>query len=337
MVNGSILLLAGIAILTIVSCIHSTDPVLDDPNGDDTTRTEMKSFVLAGNYLNTTGSNPEFQVAETSSDSAVHFDGSPNVNYNDIQRKVTIRLNNVSISTEDRNYAIDSVAVEERVDGTWTRFSEFETEMETVSRVAVILVLDVSSSLGNDFAKVQEYATEFVNIIAENQQNAQIGIVNFATEVDFQNITANYESLREYISQLEQGEYTALYDAMDRGINLLGESDFNAKVLVTFTDGRDNYSSTTPDSLRQLLTSSNVKSFTMGLEGKGGVEGHILEDLAVNGRYQLTRSIGDVQEAFQAFGEEISKAYRISYIRNDQVIAEPRLIRFLLMDFTPGE
>jgi len=52
-------------------------------------------------------------------------------------------------------------------------YPEFEVEFGNLTQLGVVLVLDVSSSLGSDFNDVLEYAVEFVEIVNENVPEAQ--------------------------------------------------------------------------------------------------------------------------------------------------------------------
>ena len=51
--------------------------------------------------------------------------------------------------------------------------------------------------------------------------------------------------------------------------------------------GRDNYSSITPEQLVEELNASVIRNYTMGLEGNGGVNEMVLDELAVNGQIRF--------------------------------------------------
>lgn len=287
-------------------------------------------FYFYGEYTNVSGTNPEFNVISELTDSEVHFDEQPEflVNIPDI----TMTLNNLSLYEDDDNYYIDDVEVEEKVGNEWSWYPEFEVEFGNLTKLGVVLVLDVSNSLGADFDDVLAYAVEFVEVIIENSPEAQIGVVSFSDHLESIAPGAEISDIEYFISNQQMGVYTELYDAIGMGIELLNDLDVDGKALVTFTDGRDNYSVLTPEELVAELNASVIRSYTMGLEGNGGINKGVLEDLAVNGQYRLTSSKSDLRKIFQFFAESVSNVYQVSYRRSSQVITNPRQIRFKLID-----
>lgn len=314
--------------ILIGSCRTS---VVED--NDDTDPLPVIDFVLVGDYLNTERDNPSFTILQDQTHSSLNFSTFPELHTND--NFISIYMNMVSIYDNTKRYAIDSVFVNEYIIEEWVWFPEFSAGLNNITTLAVVLVLDVSLSLGDDFNNVIEYAKEFIDIVKDNNPNAKIGIVDFASEVHSLSLTTNGIEVKNYINDIIQGNYTSLYDAMAQGYSLVKDEDAEGKALVTFTDGRDNYSQMTVTELDSLLRDDPaLTSFTLGLEGRGGVEEEILKDLAISGQYQLASSISDLQDTFRLFGNLVSDVYRVRYTRNDQIITEPRKIRFT---FVPVE
>jgi len=308
-----IVILAG---LLIMSCSSSNEKDLE--------------FYLYGDYTYTSGENPNFSVRDDLTDSEVHFDGQPECQVN--EHDITITMNNISLYEGDSNYYIDNVEVEEKVDEEWVWFPEFEVEFGNLTQIGVVLVLDVSNSLGANFDDVLAYAVEFVEVVVENAPEAQIGVVAFSDEISAIPPGTDITAIEYFIYNQEMGNYTMMYDAMALGIEMLADLDVDGKALVTFTDGRDNYSTTQPADLIVEMNTQNIRSYTMGLQGEGGVNAVALEQLAVNGQYRLTSSKNDLRKIFQFFAESVSNVYQISYIRSSQEITSPREIRYKLID-----
>ncbi|MDP8219979.1 MAG: vWA domain-containing protein, partial [Candidatus Stygibacter frigidus] len=287
-------------------------------------------FYLYGEYTNTTGTNPEFTLIDELTDNEVYFDGQPEFVV-DVPG-ITLTMNNLSIYEGDENYHIDDMEVEEKVSDEWIWYPEFEVGFDNLTTLGVVLVLDVSNSLGDDFDDVLAYAVEFVQVVVENSKDVQIGVVSFSNTLQFIEPGADISEIEDFISNQQMGVYTKLYDAIEMGIDLLSDLEVDGKALVTFTDGRDNYSVLTPDELEVNLNDAGIRSYTMGLEGNGGVDEMVLDELAVNGQYRLTSSKSDLRKIFQFFAESVSNVYQISYRRSSQVIANPRQIRFKFID-----
>ncbi len=287
-------------------------------------------FFLFGEYTNTTGANPEFTISDELTDSEVYFDGT--IDYEVAVPSIRITMNNLSVYSETENYYIDRVEIEEQMDGEWVWFPEYEVEFGNLTQISVILVLDVSESLGNNFDDVLNYAIEFVEIVIANTPEAQIGVVSFSDTITELQPTIDTQEIEDFISNQEMGSYTRMYDAMSIGIDMLSGLEVDGRALVSFTDGWDTYSTVTPAELVTEMNGLGVRSYTMGLSGQGGVNTAVLEQLAVNGQYRLTSSKSDLRTVFQFFAQSVSNVYQITYWRSSQTIITPRPIRYKFTD-----
>jgi len=133
-----------------------------------------------------------------------------------------------------------------------------------------------------------------------------------------------------FIDSLHQGQFTALYDGRLFGIGMLANPnlDIEGKAIVTFTDGTDNYSIVPSDSVTAQLKRYNIKSYTIGLRGKGNLDETMLRDLSVSGAYEFANSPKGLQNIFNKFSNSVSDVYNITYTRNRQAITTDRKIRF---------
>lgn len=137
--------------------------------------------------------------------------------------------------------------------------------------MVLMLVLDCSSSLQNDFSFVQEAAKSFIKSMldASGKGNVKIGIVAFSkiSETEFFPITSltndSYYDMCRFINSRNVQNGTALYYAMDKAIDDM-ESYCNTSIpaneplysamMVTFTDGLDQ---TSRDEDRGIYTADN--------------------------------------------------------------------------------
>lgn len=130
--------------------------------------------------------------------------------------------------------------------------------------ITVVLVLDCSKSLGDDFRKVRNGALSFIDKLRKASPDGNyvnLGVIGFSgiKEADRQvfeiqplNASA-YDRVTEFVNNLKTGNNTALYYAMDKGVGMLEQyvsdkfgslaSDmYNGTYMLTFTDGLDNAS-----------------------------------------------------------------------------------------------
>lgn len=299
-------------------------------------------YKLQLDYWNTTGTNPtiSFDVDESSPEVKIDYTqlfagASAGTGLSNVV------INNVRVLDENNiNYEImDITAYEWRTDlNDWKEDVEFVMDFEQVEELSVVLVLDASFSLGDDFLNVKEFAKDFVNKLFANNPTASVGIVDFAVEINSFPLSSDPAAIFTYIDNIEQGQFTSLYEAMNTGIDMLEMSDKDGKTLLTFTDGTDNNSgpSFTSAYIYDKLTDPasdaiKINSFTIGLNGNGGVDVPVLENLAANGGVaEFPASITELESVFDEFSNSISNVYDLTYIRNQQQISQsdPAQLKF---------
>ena len=137
-----------------------------------------------------------------------------------------------------------------------------ESKKRTDMVKVILLVLDCSNSLGNDFDGLQKCAKKFVDILVKSSGNGniRIGVIGFSNVantdknvIPIQSLTKqSAKSIKDAIDDLNQHNNTAMYYAMDKGeqmiddyvqnLQLADNQKFGGAIMVTFTDGFDNHS-----------------------------------------------------------------------------------------------
>jgi Ca-activated chloride channel homolog len=308
-----------------------------------------EKFELYIDFWNPNGNDPQISFDKENSSPEIKIDFTKTFAGIAVPPNFTnVIIENVRLIDENNiNYRIDEInAYEWREDiNDWKQDVEFVMQFDQVQDIAVVLVLDASASLGEDFETIKNYATEFISQILSQNKDAQIGIVSFSDQISSFGMTNNQTALNSYISSIEQGPFTSMYEAMDMGIDMLLNTNAESKAIMTFTDGTDNNSSPgfTPASIIEKLSSdpnsAGITSFTIGLEGNGGVDKPVLEALSANnGQAAFPNTLKELGEVFQGFSESISTVYNLTYIRNQQIIptADPAKLRFVF-ESTPKQ
>lgn len=154
--------------------------------------------------------------------------------------------------------------------------------VEEKKSMAVMLVLDCSSSIGDDFVAVQEAAKAFIKSLYDASNgagNIKLGIVSFSkiNETQVFNIRSltpdSYNDMTRFINRLSTQNGTALYYAMDKSVELMEEyckesipstEPLSAAIMVTFTDGLDQ-TSRNPD--KDILTADEYYDEVLGKYG----------------------------------------------------------------------
>ena len=137
--------------------------------------------------------------------------------------------------------------------------------------MVLMLVLDCSSSLQNDFSFVQEAAKTFIKSMldASGKGNVKIGIVCFSkiSETELFPITSltndSYYDMCRFINSRNVQNGTALYYAMDKAIDVMesycntsipSNEPLSSAMMVTFTDGLDQ---TSRDEEKEIYTADD--------------------------------------------------------------------------------
>lgn len=318
--------------------------------GVDPKNPKSKEFELYIDYWNPLGNTPQITFDAVNSSPEVKIDFSKTFAGVAVPPNFTnVIIDNVRIIDDnDVNYQIDGITAyewREELDD-WKEDVEFTMNYTQVQDLSVIMVLDESASLGEDFEKVKQYASSFITNVLDEIPNAKIGIVDFADQIHSFPATNNKAALQNYIASLTQGPFTSLYESVNLGIDMLENVDAEAKVLLIFTDGTDNNSDPefTPAYLLDRLdnSSSTVKitSFAIGLEGKGGVDKPVLQSLASNGgSAAFPRNIDELGKVFLKFSSSIANVYNLTYVRNQQVVpdSDKRKLRFVIKGTAKNE
>jgi Mg-chelatase subunit ChlD len=312
-------------------------------NGVDPNDPKSREFELYIDFWNEQGTSPQISFDAVNSSPEIKIDFSKTFEGIAVPPKYTnVIIDNVRIIDNNNvNYQIDNItAYEWRKDiNNWKNDVEFTMEYTQVQDLLIMMVLDASASLGPDIAKVKQYASNFISQVLTEIPNARIGIIDFSDEIHSFPPTNNKVALQTYISSIQQGPFTSLYEAVNMGIDFLDDGQAEGKALLVFTDGTDNNSNPeySPSFLLAKLDNSSnnvrINSFTIGLEGRGGVDKPVLESLAANsGRAAFPKNIDELGTVFEKFSSSISNVYNLTYIRNQQVIhaSDKARLRFVI-------
>jgi len=297
-------------------------------------------------YSNDGGNNPIITPVDSTTNALT-----VNVNAYDAQlagsSEVAVILSDIRIADDEGDqyeFSVDDIRVTELRNGNWIEDSEFRVERDKIEDLDVVLVLDASNSLGDRFETIKSQAIQFAESIYLNTNGAEVAIVPFATNVYTPFPLSSSDDLlamTSWVNGISQDQFTALYDGMAQGIQILEPSTAASKAMVTFTDGNDNNSqpTNTVQSIRQSLetvTSNGVSisSFTVGLFDSGSsLDTTTLNNLALNGgTSEVTTNVAQINGVFDDFSATIAKAHTISYIRNAQNIpaSTPIMLHFAI-------
>lgn len=320
-------ILSAFIIFGVISCGGSST----------VTPAKNKVYELYVDFWNASGKTPEIKFDQARTSPEVKVDLTKTFGgFAEGNSFTKVVVDNFRIlDNSNNNYSIKKItAYEFRTDiNNWKEDVEFRMDYSVSEEIAITLVLDRSESLGTDFDKVKTYAIDFIEKVFKERKNVQMSIVDFADDIKSLPMTSDKEALKSYVNSLKQGRFTTLYDAMNLGIDHLKNVSSQNKVLLVFTDGTDNNSkpTTTPDfllnKLRLEVSNQQIVCFTIGLDGKGGVDKPVLTKLALYGGSEIATNSNDLKSIFEKFSGAIANVYSLTYLRNQQIIPKTKPVK----------
>jgi len=187
------------------------------------------------------------------------------------------------------------------------------------------LIIDASGSMGSKLAEVITASLAFAR--SSNPED-ELFVVRFNDDVQHvirdrpfllaEDIGALNVALR---SMRPEGR-TALYDALVEGIDHLARGSRARKVLVVVSDGGDNASEATLDSVLGHARESNAMIYTLGIFDPEDIDRNpgVLKSLAraTGGERFLPRTPGEMMQVCERIAREIRSGYTIGYVPPDR-------------------
>ena len=294
---------------------------------------------LYGTYTYYGGKQPTFAVDNERTSNYVSFGKSSvfPVTTSDGDR-IRVQVPNISIQKDEKSYSIKQITVEEYENGQWDPEFEFQTSKAFQQKnMAIVLVLDMSSSLGNDIFAVKsnaiDFATRFFN---ETDQKGYVGLVLFSGDTASYPFTNNLTVITNQINNYSNYQNaTTLFGSISKGLEMLENTSLavDGKALIAFTDGGDN-NTNNPTQVKQSILNSSIQKYTIGLKGNGVDydEGTMIQLASTPANYADADNIGELQAAFNDILDQITNIALVNYDRTTQTFNQntdpPIQVRF---------
>ena len=125
--------------------------------------------------------------------------------------------------------------------------------------IHAIILIDASGSVREELDELKKAAREFAEIF---DRSDRIAVMGFADELEtLQDWTNSQRRLRNAVGKLERGYRTALYDSLLKAARTKLEDQPGKKVIILLTDGLDNESDATYESVLNQLVASDISLY----------------------------------------------------------------------------
>lgn len=181
--------------------------------------------------------------------------------------------------------------------------------------ISVALVIDRSGSMsGQPISDAKIAASSFVDNMKPSDRGA---IISFSSNVTVdQSFTSDKNALKNAINSISAGGNTAIYNAAFTALSLLSAEVTQRKSVILLTDGADNSSTITPDSVIRYANQLGIPIHTIGLglsPGSAEEQALIYLSQSTGGRYYYAPNSSQLSELYNLISAQIQGQYRISY------------------------
>jgi Ca-activated chloride channel family protein len=196
--------------------------------------------------------------------------------------------------------------------------------------VSMGLIVDNSGSM-----RLKRVAVEAADLalVTDSNRDDEVFIVNFNDEAFLdlppgKYFTNDIQEMKEALTRVDSRGGTALFDAIRMSINHVKEKGRrDKKVLVVVTDGNDNSSNITLESLVKVAQQSEVMIYAVGLlseeeRGEARSAQKALKALAVatGGEAYFPKEVSEVERIAHLVARDIRSQYSIQYTPSNQAM-----------------
>jgi len=157
--------------------------------------------------------------------------------------------------------------------------------------ISIGILFDTSGSMIDKLDGVQDAVKHFID---KTHPGDEIFLIRFSNHVKLVcNFTDDRKRLYKKIDSLEARGSTALYDALDEGLEKVQEGRHRKKAILLITDGNDTSSDVSYREVLEMVRKSEVLVYCLGIgHGEQGSFGHLL-DTEDTVDIQVLRSFSD--------------------------------------------
>lgn len=232
--------------------------------------------------------------------------------------QVTVYVSAIDINGEPVGVAASQLVLDENgVEIT----PDFVSGVGEVGPLNTLLVIDISGSMNSlgKLAAAKDAAKAYVN---QSRPNDATGLLTFNTQYEYvQPLTTDNQVMVAAIDGLRAYDDTAMYDALIRGVEILGPVS-GRKAIIVLTDGMDNRSKSTPEDVITGISTGGLSISTIGLGDPRHSEGNLrgldeaaLMELAENagGVYGYADDAEGLKNLYERYGRALQSEYVLTY------------------------
>ena len=197
------------------------------------------------------------------------------------------------------------------LDGRPKALQSLISALEGAENLAVALLFDRSGSMKKALEETKAAAGDFIKRMSAGDH---ICIISFddlvRVEAEF---TPDKAVIEQAISNISLGRDTALFDAIDKALEMLKEVSTNRQAVVILTDGKDTKSRLKRDDVLSAARSQGVPLYTINLAADGDQKNLIALSTETGGASFQAAVPSDLLELYQKIAEQLNNQYLVAF------------------------
>lgn len=179
----------------------------------------------------------------------------------------------------------------------------------------LLIAVDISGSMTQAMPRLKKAVKDFLSAVPSKDAVTLLGFNDSVFALTRKSMDPA-ERIRA-VDRLAPWGATALYDAVVRGVEMLGRQT-GRKALVIFTDGEDQGSHVALEDVERRLQESDVTLYMIG-QGRGVSQENLRKTMErltapTGGRVFTSDSIDALHVSFEELLEELSNQYLVGYV-----------------------
>jgi VWFA-related protein len=189
--------------------------------------------------------------------------------------------------------------------------SSLISALEGDEHLAVALLFDRSGSMKEALEETKAAAAQFVRRMSAGDQ---ICIISFDDRVRVDaEFTADRAVVEEAIKNIALGRDTALFDAVNRALEMLRNVATNRQAVVILSDGKDTKSGLGQSDVLSAAKEQGVPLYTINLTEEGDQENLTKLSSETGGAFFKAAVPADLLELYQKIAEQLNNQYLITF------------------------
>jgi Ca-activated chloride channel family protein len=191
-------------------------------------------------------------------------------------------------------------------EGTERPISEFYRDESPIS---VGIVFDASTSMLRRMDMSRRAISAF---LARCMPDDEFFLIRFSNRPEqLQAFTRDVSLIEQLVNGIKPGGWTALYDAINLGMNQMRRAAYSNKVLLVLSDGGDNDSRYTEGEIKTLVQEGDARLYAISIFDRSATLQKLAE--SSGGRAYRIRKLNDLPDVATKISDELHSQYVLGY------------------------